>query len=104
MEPQIITKQTEVVRDLMPPYEEIPDEFKNPFGNNKWARLTSDWFFYGIKDAAFKPKDGIDTDMALSHIMKILRSFEPRHEHKEAAVAYLLSQWFDDVEYTRNKI
>ena len=28
-------------------------------------------------------------------IAAILASFEPKHEHKEAGAAYLLSQWFE---------
>jgi hypothetical protein len=47
-----------------------------------------------------KPKEGVDVDKALRHIQAIMRSYQPKHEHKEAAVAYLLSQWFDDVTWT----
>ena len=83
------------VSHLMPTYEEIPDEFKR--GSNKWNRLVSTWFFSGFKGAKFVPKDGIEPNHALRHLKCIMGSFEPKHEHKEAAVAYLMSQWFEDV-------
>jgi len=85
------------VDELMPAYEEIPREFKE--GNTKWNRVFSDWFFRGLKNAKFKPKDGIDTEKALWHIKDIMDSSQPGHLHKEAACAYLMSEWFDDVTY-----
>lgn len=100
MKPQIITSKTRI-RDLMPPYKEIPDEFKNPFGKNKWCNFVSDWFFCGIKDVVIIPKEGINKSEAMRHLAEILSSYEPKHEHKEAAVAYLASLWFNDVTYTK---
>lgn len=81
------------VKHLMPPYAEIPAEFKND--RTVWNRLVSDWFFCGVKNLTLTPKDGIDKDKALRHIKTVMGSFEPKHEHKEAACAYLLSQWFE---------
>jgi hypothetical protein len=94
------------VEKLMPAWEEIPREFKYSFavrGMNRWADIASDLFFHGLKGATFTPKPGIDTTKALRHIKAILGSFAPRHEHKEAAVAYLLSEWFESVEYEKAK-
>ena len=31
------------------------------------------------------------------HLKSILQSFKPKHERKEAGVAYLMSLWFDDI-------
>ena len=84
---------------LLPPYESVPAEFKGH--NGKWNNLVSTWFFQGLKNAVWTPKPGIDKDKALRHIKAILGSWEPKHEHKEAGVAYLLSLWFDDVKYER---
>lgn len=81
------------VYHLMPRYEDIPDEFKKR--RNPYVRKTSDWFFSGIKFSSLKAKDGIDATKAIRHLKAILGSFEPKHEHKEAAVAYLMSLWFD---------
>ena len=81
---------------LLPKYEEIPDEFK--MMNNKWVNLFSQWFFNGLpKGTQFIQKPGIDQVKALRHIRTIMASYAPKHEHKTAGVAYLLSCWFDDV-------
>lgn len=84
----------------MPPMSEIPDEFKRDHGN-KWVKFQSDWFFSGLKDLEVTCKEGIDRKQALIHLAALNRSMAPKHEHKEAAVAYLASLWFDDVTYTR---
>jgi hypothetical protein len=81
---------------LMPAYESIPAEFRDR-DNTKWHKAQSKWFYEGIKASDFKPKDGIDPTQALRHLKCIQGSFEPKHEHKMAAVAWLMSLWFDDV-------
>jgi hypothetical protein len=85
--------------DLMPPMSEIPDEFCNPNRRNKWLTIQRDWFFSGLRNVTWTPKPGIDQTAAIRHLKAIQGSWEPKHEHKEAAVAYLLSLWFDDVTY-----
>ena len=50
-----------------------------------------------------KPKEGVDTKKALRHVKAVLGSWEPKHEHKEAGVAFLLNEWFDDVTYETTK-
>jgi hypothetical protein len=80
------------VRNLMPPYEAIPDEFKRD--SNPYVRFQRDWFYGGIpKDRMPAAKPGIDFKTAMRHLGTIQGSFEPKHEHKEAAVAYLASKW-----------
>ena len=81
------------VRDLMPKYEDIPAEFKR--GLTPWNKLVSTWFFCGLKSLDLTPKDGVDKDKAIRHVRAVMGSFEPKHEHKEAAVAYLASRWLD---------
>jgi hypothetical protein len=84
-------------KKLLPPMCDIPEEFDLP-GNTKWNKIISMWFFQGLPpETKFIPKDGIDSNDALRHIAAILRSFEPKHEHKESGCAYLMSLWFDDV-------
>lgn len=85
------------VRHMMPEYKDIPDEFKR--GRTKWNELVGTWFFRGLKNVKYKPKEGIDQRKALRHIQAIMGSYEPKHEHKEAAVAYLLNQWYEDITY-----
>lgn len=81
---------------LMPPYNEIPDEFTR--GRGTWVEFQQDWFYKGLRGATFMPRGGIDKKTALRHLQYIQGSFDPKHEHKEAAVAYLASLWFESVE------
>ena len=82
---------------FLPPYSQIPEEFKR--GNTKWNRLFSAWFFGGLKELRVAPKDGVDRQKALRCIRAHMGSFEPKHEHKEAGVAYMMSMLFDDAEW-----
>lgn len=97
--PQQITDLDSVfgkIEGLLPDKEVIPNEFWN--GNTKWNKIICQWFYDGLpQKTKFIPKEGIDYRTALRHIGSILRSFEPKHEHKEAGCAYLLSLWFDDI-------
>ena len=88
------------IATLMPPMADIPEAFTRH--SNPWVRLFVDWFYLGLDRMTAVPKDGIDKDRALRHIMCVMRSFEPKHEHKTAACAYLLSQWFTRIDYTVN--
>jgi hypothetical protein len=83
------------VSHLMPSQSEIPADFHRYHGN-RWLQFQSDWFFKGIKLSGLRAKDGIDLRAALRHLGAIQGSFEPKHEHKTAAVAYLASRWLDD--------
>lgn len=82
---------------LAPPYKEIPQEFRD--GRTEWNALVNDWFFRGLKELKSQPKADIDRADALGHLRAILASFDLSHEHKEAAVAYLLSLWFENPEW-----
>jgi|SRR5579864_1352258 len=90
------------VERMMPPMGDIPDEFKH-YPLTKWNQLFNDWFFTGVKNLQLKPKEGIDKNKALRHIRMVMGSFEPQHEHKEAAVAFLLSEWFEDATWDKIK-
>lgn len=87
------------VDGLMPAYKDIPKEFRDWNSPGKWNKVMSDWFYKGLKNAKWKPKPGVDEAKALRHIKYILGSWEPKHEHKAAGVAYLLNEWFKDVTY-----
>jgi hypothetical protein len=81
-------------KGLMPPRDSIPEEFDR--FNGTWGnRLFNDWFYGGVKNLQLTPKPGIDKAKAMSHIRSIMGSFEPKHEHKETACAYLFDLWFD---------
>lgn len=85
------------VQHLMPTMDEIPADFKRWRGN-AWARFVAQWFFQGADSSVLVPKQGISKAKALRHVTAIMRSFEPKQEHKEAAVAFLLSQWFEPLQ------
>ena len=88
----------EVVGALMPDYKHIPNEFKHR--DNKWVMFQSRWFALGLPAAtSVDLKDGIDGAKAFRHLAAIQGSFEPTHQHKMAAVAYLASLWFNDISY-----
>jgi hypothetical protein len=78
----------------IPSYSQIPAEFKGR--SNKWCQLFSQIFFSGGKGVKLTPKEGVDHTKALRAIRAIMVSFDPSHEHKEAACAYLFSEWFED--------
>lgn len=86
----------------MPRYSDVPDNFKNSY--DPYCKAVSSWFFRGAKGApngiiidgvTFTAKPGVDAGKALRAIRAVLCSFEPKHEHKEAACAYMLSEWFN---------
>ena len=77
---------------LLPPMDEIPETFQRR-REEPWSKLVSKWFFEGL-DGRFVPKDGIEEQIAVRHLNACIRSWEPKHEHKEAGVAWLMSKWF----------
>lgn len=83
------------VTDLMPGHDEIPRDFF--FGKNPYNEFISTWFYLGFNKnkQGIRPREGIDHQAAFGHIAAILRSFEPGHNYKIAAAAYLMSQWFE---------
>ena len=83
------------IRGLMPNMSDIPEDLP------RWTtKLFNDWFFCGLEKLSLTPKPGIDKDKALRHIRAIMGSFEPKHQHKEAAVAFYLGEWFEPATWT----
>lgn len=94
------------VSHLMPAWEDIPEEFQDR--HNEWVEFQGTWFAAGLTEhfsyvPAIDPtgdgEDRLDGELILRHLSAIQGSFEPKHEHKEAAVAYLASLWMDAVLY-----
>lgn len=83
--------------DLLPPLDLIPEVFqKGRAGHvSTYARAMA----IGRIDEslALIKRDDVDSEVAWKHLCTIAGSFEPRHEHKEAALAWLISLWFRDV-------
>lgn len=92
------------LREYLPPWEEIPEEFKRETKEvKKWINCVNDIFYKGIVGTNIRAKKGIDGGAAIRQCSMILHSFEPKHEHKTAGVAYLLSLWFEDFQYVVNE-
>ncbi len=87
------------VGHLMPAYDDELCAWTRTDEGRRWVKFQQDWFFKGLSGAVFTSKEGVDQRAALRHLKTVQGSFEPKHEHKEAAVAYLASRWFDDVTY-----
>jgi hypothetical protein len=80
------------VIDLMPKMHQIPEEFTREIC--PWVKFQQRWFYKGL-DEFPTAKPGIDQQQAKIHLALIQKSFEPKHEHKQAAVAYLASTWLE---------
>jgi hypothetical protein len=91
-----ITKTPIVVRHLMPEWRLIPDVYK---GGSPWARVAKDWYINGLNHAEWQVKPGIDKEKAFQHVKAIFAVEQVKIEHRIAAIAYLLDQWFYNVEY-----
>jgi hypothetical protein len=79
--------------DLAKMMPKVPENYPD---RQKWERFQNDWFYHGLKSTAgLVAREGVDKDKAIRHLKTIQGSFEPKHEHKEAAVAYLASLWFE---------
>jgi hypothetical protein len=84
------------VAHLMPAMAAIPEDFRRERGNARpWIKLQCDWIYAGLPEGAVTVKAGIDEETAWRHLACVQYSFEPKHEHKIAAVAWLMSRWFD---------
>lgn len=81
------------VRPPLPAWDDIPGEFK--CSRNEYARVASSLFFNGgrLSDFGLTIKDELDDGDVMRALRACLGSFDPKHEHKEAGVAYMLSQW-----------
>lgn len=88
--------------EIMPSREECEAALQrlSAQARRKWLDFQDRWFAQGLpKTLQVWLKDGIDGDDAFRHLRVIQGSFAPKHEHKVAAVAYLASLWFEDIDY-----
>jgi hypothetical protein len=86
--------------DHLPAWEEIPEDFRYNGGVGRgdarsWCELAERWLFEGLSGVRPIPKPGVDPQAALRAVRAILCSFAPKHEHKIAGCAFLLSEWFE---------
>ena len=81
------------VSDMMPALAYLKE------AKREWTDIASHWFGRGLgPDVEFHPAAGIDPEAAFHHIACILHSYEPKHEHKIAAVAILMESWFTRID------
>lgn len=77
---------------LLPPMESIPTNYPH---KDYWTRIQHDWFAGTLPDDfEMHANPGIDAQTAGRHLSALNGSYEPKHEHKIAAVAWLASRWF----------
>ena len=81
------------VRHLMPRREDIPKSYPRTV---EWKRFQAKRFYEGLDEKKIFGKPEVDLTKALAHLSCIQRSFEPKHEHKAEAAAWLASQWLDE--------
>ncbi|ORB77461.1 hypothetical protein [Mycobacterium timonense] len=78
--------------ELLPPSEVIPADYPH---RHEWLRFQSMWFAGTLPaDCQLEALEGVDAAVAGRHLEAIQQSFEPKHEHKADAVAWLASRWF----------
>ena len=92
-----------VIGRVIPVWEEIPSEYKDE--NHPYSKLAARIFFGQAKEEFIdlEPRDGIDTTKAVRMIKAALGSFEPKHEHKIAGVAYLFDTFFEKCELFKER-
>ncbi|NBK98199.1 MAG: hypothetical protein EOM50_09285 [Erysipelotrichia bacterium] len=76
---------------LLPKEKDIPEDFKD-YGKNEIYFKIVNSLFYGFTppDADIEFKDGFDPNKVLRVVRAHLASWEPKHQHKTAGVAYML--------------
>lgn len=85
---------------FLPPWDLLPEEFKN--SRTKWNDIFSKLFFLGPSYVwNFTPKEGIEFPAAQAHLKAVCHSWGSKHEHKEAGAAWLMSQWFEEITFSK---
>ena len=75
---------------LLPSPEQIPKDF---YEENSYTRLV-EAIFYGLElpNGELELAEGLEPSELNKCVRAHLQSFEPKHEHKIAGVAYMISQ------------
>jgi len=82
----------------LPKWEDIPDEFKA--GKTTWNKFFSHIFYRGGKGVAMDFNEGVDPKKFYRWFGAHACSWDPKHEHKEAGIAFRISRWLKDWKYT----
>ena len=76
-----------------PAWESIPKCFKD--GKTKYNEMFAKAFYYGLNTNELKTKPGVDKAKNLKFYRHCAGTFSTKHEHKEAACAWILSETFE---------
>jgi hypothetical protein len=91
-----------VIGKLLPLEKDIPAPYWE--NNHPMAEVVSHWFYFGLNPKAeLELKAGVDGHVMMQHLTTCLRSFEPKHQHKIAGVAFLLDQWISSITNWKNE-
>ena len=87
--------------EWIPPLSDIPAKYHRP-QNTKAGRFFLSLFFRGIAldRLGMLPREGVVAEAAWRALVVCLTTFGIKHEHKEAAFAFLIDQWFRDIRWT----
>lgn len=93
------------IEELLPPRKDIPEEFSKLGSNNKWVKLANDLYYEGSKIKKYECtcRGDMDPNEAIKHIRAIMVSYRPKHEHKIAGCAWLLSLFFEDLRWIKEE-
>jgi hypothetical protein len=80
-----------IIGTLITEWDDLPDEFRNR--TSGYEELAGHACFNNVGFRSDSLLEGIDIELANRQLNAIARSFQPKHQHKEAAIAYLLSLW-----------
>jgi hypothetical protein len=80
------------IRDY-PPYETIPEQFRR--GNTPANDVVGTLFYKGgsLDQFGLRLKPGVDRSAFYGALKAMLCSFAPKHEHKDAACAWLVHEF-----------
>jgi len=77
-----------------PPLESIPEEFQQ-FHHPTVKFIMGFWYEGSWKKFRAVPRPGINPHHAFRMIQETLGTWSISHEHKEAAAAYMLTEFFE---------
>lgn len=90
----------------VPPMADIPEMFRRP--DTKQGRFFMELFAgrnggVVVSQLGMMPRKGVNPEAAWNALQCVLGTFSIQMEHKEAAFAYLCSEWFSDIRWqTKN--
>ena len=71
-------------------------------GNKPANKIFATWFFNGVKSV--KPKNVENSEKGFKYCLSLMKSFAPKHEHKEAVCAMLIDEFIDVVPKETNSL